>query len=132
MATRRELLKSLLLPDGKVLAVGGSTGHFGKYKALASAEIFDPKTERWTSTAALAEARTQFTMTLLADGRVLVAGGARPYSSALATAEVYDSTSGTWSAAGSLKTPRWNHRALLLPNGDVLVVGGCDLLARAL
>ena len=127
MATGRELVKAILLPDGRVLAVGGSIGHFGKYKALASAEIYDPKTERWTSTGALLEARTQFTMTLLGDGRVLVAGGARPYTSALSTAEIYDPTSATWSAAGSMKTPRWNHRAVLLPNGDVLIVGGCDL-----
>jgi hypothetical protein len=130
MATGRELVKAILLPDGRVLAVGGSIGHFGKYKALASAEIYDPKTERWTSTGALLKARTQFTMTLLGDGRVLVAGGARPYTSALSTAEIYDPTSATWSAAGSMKTPRWNHRAVLLPNGDVLVVGGCDLLGE--
>ena len=130
MATGRELVKAILLPDGRVLAVGGSIGHFGKYKALASAEVYDPKTERWTSTGALLKARTQFTMTLLGDGRVLVAGGARPYTSALSTAEIYDPTSATWSAAGSMKTPRWNHRAVLLPNGDVLIVGGCDLLGE--
>ena len=128
MATGRELVKAVLLPNGKVLAVGGSIGHFGKYKALASAEIYDLKTERWTSTGALVEARTRFTMTLLGDGRVLVAGGARPFTSALSTAEIYDPTSGTWSEAGSIKTRRWNHRAVLLPNSDVLVVGGCDLL----
>lgn len=130
MATGRELVKMQVLRDGTVLAVGGSVGHFGKYMALASAEIFDPTTELWTSTAALAEARTQFTMTLLGDGRVLVAAGVRPYTTALSTAEIYDPTSGTWSAAGSMKTPRWNHRAVLLPNGDVLVVGGCDRLGE--
>lgn len=130
MAAGRELAKTILLPDGKVLAVGGSTGHVGKRKALGSAEVFDPKTGRWTSTGALAEARTQFSMTLLQDGRVLVVGGARPPASALSTAEIYDPTSGTWSTAGSMKTRRWNHRAVLLPNGDVLVVGGCDLLGE--
>lgn len=130
MTAGRELVKALLLPDGKILAVGGSIGHFGKYKALASAEIFDPKTERWSSTGALLQARTQFTITSLDDGRVLVVGGARPYTSALATAEIYDPTSGTWSAAGAMKTPRWNHRAVLMPNGNVLFVGGCDLLGE--
>ena len=114
------------LPDGRVLVTGGSTSN----EVLASAEIYDPKTEHWTSTGALVEARTQFTMTLLGDGRVLVAGGARPFTSALSTAEIYDPISGTWSEAGSMKTPRWNHRAVLLPNGDVLVVGGCDLLGE--
>ncbi len=69
-------------------------------------------------------------MTLLGDGRILVAGGARPFTSALSTAEIYDPTSGSWSEAGSMKTRRWNHRAVLLPNGDVLVVGGCDLLGE--
>jgi len=130
MAAGRELVKAVLLSDGRVLAVGGSIGHFGKYKALASAEIYDPKTERWSSTGALAEARTQFTLTLLGDGQVLVAGGARPFTSALSTAETYDPISGIWSEAGSMKTRRWNHRAVLLPNGDVLVVGGCDVLGE--
>ncbi|MBX7166101.1 MAG: hypothetical protein K1X74_07105 [Pirellulales bacterium] len=130
MATGRELVKTVLLTDGRVLAVGGSIGHFGKYKALSSAELYDPRTERWTSTGALAVARTQFTMTVLGDGRVLVAGGARPYTTALSTAELYDPASGNWSTAGSMETGRWNHRAVLLPSGDVLVVGGCDLLGE--
>jgi N-acetylneuraminic acid mutarotase len=130
LAAGRELVKAVLLPDGRVLAVGGCVGDFGRYKALASAEIYDPQTEMWTATGALAEARTQFAMTLLADGRVLAAGGARPFTSALSTAELYDPASGKWSSAGSMRTKRWNHRAVLLPSGEVLVVGGCDLLGE--
>jgi N-acetylneuraminic acid mutarotase len=130
LATGREQVKAVLLRDGRVLTAGGCVGHFGRYKALASAEVYDPQTERWTASGALSQARTQFSMTLLADGRVLVAGGARPFTSALATAEIYDPATGRWSSAGSMKTKRWNHRAALLPSGDVLVVGGCDVLGE--
>lgn len=130
LGTGRELVKAALLSDGRVLAAGGSIGHFRNYKALASAEIYDPQSERWTATKAMATARTQFSMTVLGDGRVLVAGGARPFMSALATAEIYDPTSGAWDSAGSMKTKRWNHRAVLLHNGDVLFVGGCDVLGE--
>ena len=56
---------------------------------------------------------------MLADGRVLVAGG---YNND--TAELYDPASGTWTTTGSLHTAREYHTATLLPNGMVLVTGG--------
>ena len=37
--------------------------------------MFDPATGQWTATASMGTARVGHTMTLLPDGRVLVAGG---------------------------------------------------------
>jgi hypothetical protein len=59
-----------LLRDGRVLIVGGR----GE-KVNAVAEIFDPKTLRFTPTGSLRTARYKHTAGLLPDGRVLVAGG---------------------------------------------------------
>ncbi len=85
-----------LLPDGRVLVVGG----WNDSGALASAELYDPATGTWTATGGLAAARYDHTATLLPDGRVLVVGG---YGSGyLASAEVYDPATGTWTATGSL------------------------------
>ncbi len=83
------------------------------------------------NTGKLNTARYQHTATLLADGRVLVAGGLdkregydadRFYTTA--TAELYDPKSGTWAVTGSLSNARFQHTATLLPNGKVLVAGG--------
>ena len=61
-----------LLPDGRVLVVGGY-GAKGNHRA--SAEVWDPATASFSRAGAPAEARSQHTATLLPDGRVLVVGG---------------------------------------------------------
>lgn len=76
----------------------------------------------WGLTGDMNTARVLHSATLLADGRVLVAGGRG--SSALDSAELYDPISGNWTATGKMLTARMGHTATLLPDGRVLVVGG--------
>jgi hypothetical protein len=78
---------------------------------------------RWTTTGSMHGPRTDHTATLLAEGRVLVAGGFGP-SGVLATAEIYDPTSGSWTMTGSMHEARSGHTATLLADGRVLVAGG--------
>jgi hypothetical protein len=87
---------------------------------LSSIAVAD---EGWTLTGRLLEARTSHTATLLADGRVLVAGGSGGLA-LLATAEVYDPAMRAWAAVGPMTMPRIYHTATLLPDGRVLVTGG--------
>src|SRR5689334_8119856 len=63
-----------LLPNGKVLVVGGCNDVFCEH-ALASAELYDPATGTWSATGNLHTARQRHTATLLPNGLVLVAGG---------------------------------------------------------
>ena len=118
-----------LLPNGKVLVVGGGAG---------TSELYDPVTGQWTLTGALGVPRgSGITATLLNDGQVLVAGGDRGESSEQSlglrgTCELYDPATGTWSKTGSLNTPRDGFTATLLPNGEVLVAGGVDNADEAL
>src|SRR6478735_10094984 len=48
-----------LLPDGRVLVVGGEQGH----EPLASAELYDPATGTWSDTGSLKTARDSHTAT---------------------------------------------------------------------
>lgn len=125
LATARSGHTATLLPDGRVLVVGGL--HAGA--VLASAEIYDPITETWSETGSLGAARSSHTATLLPNGQVLVVGGhfylTFPIPAvSLASAELYDPATGTWSETGSLGTARSEHTATLLQNGQVLVAGG--------
>ena len=71
-------------------------------------------------------ARTQHTATLLADGRVLIAGGADGNRGTHASVEIYDPASRSFSFAGMLQSARYAHSATLMPDGRVLIAGGND------
>ena len=62
--------------------------------ASASVELYDPESGTWTTTVSMIESRQGYTVTLLSDGSVLVAGGGSS-SSLLASAELYDPGSGS-------------------------------------
>jgi N-acetylneuraminic acid mutarotase len=84
-----------LLASGKVLVVGGSSGHCSSIasKTLDSAELYDPVTGAWSITGSLKQPRTYHTATLLLNGLVLVVGGQVASATsfdAIATAELYD------------------------------------------
>ena len=116
-----------LLPDGRVLVVGGTSMYGNGGNASFSAELYDPRTGSWTATGRMGSMRQGATTTLLPDGRVLVAGGCCNNSAQiLASAELYDPASGSWTLTGSMGTPRNGATATLLPNGKVLVAGGTN------
>ncbi|ATB42289.1 hypothetical protein CYFUS_007767 [Cystobacter fuscus] len=123
MSTLRYDHTAVALSDGKVLVAGGGTGESAG-GVLATAELYDPSTRQWTLTGSLLTARRNHTMTVLSDGRVLVAGGTGAEGQSLASAELYDPSTGTWTSVADLSTGRSAHTATLLDNGTVLVVGG--------
>lgn len=86
----------------------------------------------WNATGSMSTARHLHTATLLANGKVLVAGGFdnADQKRRIATTELYDPATGTWSDTGSMKVARGGHTAILLKNGKVLVAGCSDTTAE--
>ena len=117
-ATRCEA-KSVVLNDGRVLVIGGLGSGIG------TAELFSPSTGTFTPAGPLNIARgIGFTVTLLSDGRVLVAGGDN-FDGTADAAELFDPNTNTFNLTmGAMTTPRSEHSATLLPGGKVLLAGG--------
>jgi galactose oxidase-like protein len=80
----------------------------------------------FNNTGSMNVARFGHTATLLANGEVLVAGGANNSMGFLSSAELYDPSTGKWTPTGSLAVARFGHNAVPLSNGQVLLAGGLD------
>jgi hypothetical protein len=124
MAAARNYTAAVLLQTGKVLVAGGSS-LYGVGGPMASAEIYDPATNQWTTVGNLATARTVAAAALLGDGQVLVSGGQNVLLTtfALASAEIFDPVTGLWSDAFPMHAARSRPTATTLGDGSVLVVG---------
>jgi hypothetical protein len=115
-----------LLPNGKVLLVGGSDGS----SPLSTAELYDPVADKFTATGSMSAARVFHTATLLSSGKVLIAGGYSDHY--LTSAEIYDPQTGVFTpVATPMSVPRSQHTATAMSDGRVLLAGGqnSDLLA---
>jgi hypothetical protein len=116
-----------LLMNGQVLFAGGAP--IGR---IADAELYNPPTHAFASTASMASPRVWHTLTLLPTGMVLAAGGETDrctasscvFAGSIATAELYDTAAGAFVATGSMTTARETHTATLLRDGTVLIAGG--------
>jgi hypothetical protein len=80
MTQRRKHLNTTILPDGRVLVTGGSSGSEGTNEMSADpayeSEVWDPATESWTTWASLSIYRGYHAIALLLpDGRILSASG---------------------------------------------------------
>jgi N-acetylneuraminic acid mutarotase len=120
MSMPRQSHTATVLNDGRVLAAGGFSDDLS-FTALASADLYDPISDQWSSTGSMNVARGAHTGTKLGDGRVLVAGGGTRI------AELYDPATGAWTTTGSMHAARSSHTATLLTDGKVLVAGGCSV-----
>ncbi len=119
------------LLDGRVLLAGGDVQIDGGFIQTSSCEIYDPATNAWTTTGSLNLARDNHQAVLLADGRVLVAGGLSGLLTK--TVEIYDPATGTWTFTKAMLNLEPG-TLVLLADGRVLAPGGrkesaanCDL-----
>ena len=119
LATARYKHGAVLLPNGKVLIVGGSdTRQLGGL--ITGAEMYDPATGRFSPAGNLNFGRykVENTVFLLPSGKVLVAGGSDK-------TELYDPATKIFSTVpGSVTHAHFFQGGTLLKDGSVLLTGG--------
>lgn len=119
MAGPRYKAAAALLPDGRVLVVGGSDNRDwrGQY---ASAEIYNPASGKFAPASDMNFKRFKLNHSAVAlpNGRILIAGGAEH-------PEIYDPATNRFQpVTGSVGEGRYFSSATLLPDGRVLIAGG--------
>ncbi|HEY6284145.1 MAG TPA: kelch repeat-containing protein [Ktedonobacteraceae bacterium] len=124
MNIKRADFTAALLPDGRVLVIGG---RLPTREVTPTTEIYDPYTKRWLLGASMNYARTnplgeealQFE-----DGTIMVVGG-----DTLGTSEIYTPTptTGIWGPAHRLPSPHYLGATASLKNGQAFVAGGFDV-----
>jgi hypothetical protein len=122
LSTPRSGHTATLLFDGRVLVTGGSDVEDAK-NPIATGEIYEPGTQKWSPIANMTEARVNHTAVALSSGKVLVMGGSIG-PSVSKTAEMYDPEKDIWLPAGHLGTAREGHTATPLSDGRVIIAGG--------
>jgi YVTN family beta-propeller protein len=91
MSLARRLGTATILPDGKVLATGGSSAYNQLTNVAYAAEIWDPTTGTWMRGPDAQRARLYHSMAvLLPDGRVMVGGGGGPGPQNNLNVEIYN------------------------------------------
>jgi len=119
MSTTRCKHTAGLLADGTVLIAGGSDSR-GWNGNLNSAEIYNPRTGKFTAASPMNDSRFKLPdeAAQLSDGRLLIAGGSK-------RVEVFDPASGKFLVAvGQLNEPWHFMTETKLRDGSVLLAGG--------
>lgn len=116
MSTPRAGHTANLLPNGKVIQVGGTDGK----NPLNSSEVYNPANHKFDSKLTyLNTPRQNHTATLLANGNIFVVGGAKvDYN------EVFITTRAVWETRYTGQPKFSHHTATLMKDGKVIVIGG--------
>jgi len=97
-------------------------------QALATAELYEPSSDRWILLAPMHSTRDHHTATLLPSGRLLVVGGA---FTSTPLAELFDLARNAWVEVNGQALNRYAHTATLLADGRVLITGGYNAPSMA-
>ena len=118
--------------DGKVFVIGGEVDKFGD-TAVATVEMYDPKTDTWEQRADMPTARAGVS-TLVVDGKIYAIGGGerqkiqvgrawRNSGKLLPTIEMYDPVTDTWIQKADMPVPRSSNSTCIV-DGKIYIIGG--------
>jgi hypothetical protein len=117
------------LKDGRILFTGGTGVDTVQIPIayVASSEIFDPRSEKFTTVGGLLEGRLEHKTFVLPGGQVLLLDGNHindPSAQTVYKPELFDPLTGIFSATGEMLEPRGGFSAVQLKDGRVFVYGG--------
>ena len=135
LATARAGHTASLLPNGQVLISGGTDDVTDAVAAALGAqkttELFDPGTLTFSAGPTLIRPHVGHFATTLANGDVLLGGGATwrtligiPIPDLTDKAQTYSASGGTWSTEVTMRAARIGPGSILLADGRVLLAGG--------
>jgi hypothetical protein len=124
LAQARAKHASSVSADGTVFVSGGFDSN---NNAIASVEVWNPKTQTWRMIAPLKTARYSHTSSLLKDGRIMVIGGWGSDHQPLTSVEIWNPIDGTWSEGPDFPVSLHGHSAAVLNSGTLIVSGGAWL-----
>jgi len=141
MLERRAGCAAAVLPDGKLIVVGGYNEKGIVAGLLASCEIFDPAAQTWNSHCAELQRSRWGHGCASMGGLVYAVGGCSLKPSAPAReafmetlngCEVYNPAENAWMPCPSLRVARAGSRVVVLGERFLAAVGGCeDVFGRA-
>ncbi len=125
---------AVLLPNGELLQTGGLDDNEAP---LASTESYDTANTAFSAGASMTQRhRSEFTTTVMPDGRVIITGGTDPTLLGgwgnVRAVEIYDPAAATWTRVNDLSMVRSGHRATLLNDGRLFVQGGLSEIGQLL
>jgi N-acetylneuraminic acid mutarotase len=110
----------VVLPDGRVVALGGVDGAGAPRDSV---EVYDPVADKWVRASPMIDERAHAEAVVVdARGRVMVVGGLGQ-ATVQRTAEVWTPARDAWVPAPGLRDPRWDH-TLVMAGGRPVVFGG--------
>ena len=124
---------AVTLKDGRVLLTGGTDTYYSyslnkdKYKPSdnGNAEIYDPKTDTYTSVGSLNVKRCYHSSILLSNGKVLIVNGAKGPGGATdqetRKAELFDPKTNKFRIISSTKLERWAFNIEKISDNKVLI-----------
>lgn len=128
LAEGRSHAAAILLDDGRVLVIGGSSGlhttqpSFGD--ALGTSEIYDPAAGLWSPGPSLNIPRYLHSLLRLSDGEIAVIGGSDQNEAELLQVEIVQPSDGSRRDGPNLSAGRVFHATAPLASGRGLIVCG--------
>eukprot|EP00929_Paragymnodinium_shiwhaense_P118964 TRINITY_DN90862_c0_g1_i1.p1 TRINITY_DN90862_c0_g1~~TRINITY_DN90862_c0_g1_i1.p1 ORF type:complete len:554 (+),score=104.19 TRINITY_DN90862_c0_g1_i1:145-1662(+) len=136
MPTRRAGSAAAILPDNRIMVIGGYNQLGIAEGLLATCDVYNPYLQKWEEDSAAPLRRKRWGHGCASlRGKIYVVGGcslqaeAQPQEAFMETlkcCEVYDPLADRWSPCASLEVPRSGSRVVALDDRYLAAIGGCD------